>query len=125
MTQYELEPASGTKVGFLQDFSVTFPDTPDGLAWPIDVASITLTAPDGSTVYNGCAATLGNSYRTLTFGFCAPESTNPLREQFTAAGDYTLTIPAGLMADEADKTMTNDVITATYTVDPSYNFSAV
>lgn len=121
----ETTPADGSRNGSLSAFSITFPDLNEGLAYPFTTdKKMTLKREGDEQIYEMDAIEVkGPDYRTIIFGFDKPGTPDSRRLEFTEAGIYTLTVPAGIFAEEGHPEIVNPEFILTYTVDPTLNFS--
>lgn len=117
-------PADGAAVGALKTVEITFPNMADGIDYPIaDAASITLQRKGDDTVYHANTTTVGGpGLRTLSTGFNLPSVTVSDILTFTEAGEYEMTIPAGVVRAYGSGTP-NQEIKLSFTVDPMLNFT--
>lgn len=121
--EYTCTPADNETVGEIHFISIKFPQLAEnGIKWPYDITKVTLQREGDETVYVGNTATLsaGNA-ATTGFSTADEQYSNPLH--FRTPGVYTITVPAGTFASEADPAVANNEIVLHYTVDASYNFT--
>lgn len=114
--KYVLTPADGSAVRSISSIKVTFPDV-DGLT-PADVdpmPAITLT--NGTTTYTGSATSDWSSWPMKSFIVSFMDA-NEEPVKVTEAGEWTLTVGAGLYTNE-DMTEATCEVTGTITVDPN------
>ncbi|MBD5316716.1 MAG: DUF5074 domain-containing protein [Bacteroides sp.] len=116
-------PADGATVGELDLFSITFTDLPEnGVRWPFDISAVTLQRQGDTEVYHGYGAQLSKD-NTITAGFAEGEGIPSGSIILRTPGLYTLTIPEGTFAAEADPSATNPEIVTHFTIDPALNFT--
>ncbi len=116
-------PADGERIGQFTTLTITFPEMPqEGLDWPIDASAITLRSADGSLTLEGNTPQL-SKLNTVIIGFATPGSQYVDHTTITAAGDYTITIPAGTLSVYTKPELKNQEISVTFTIDPTLNFS--
>jgi hypothetical protein len=115
LTNYTVTPEIGV-IDELSTFSISFPYLEDGLSWPITTDDIKLTAVvgDSSTEYHAINITASNNISTLSMSFAEADSNLPVT--FTEAGTYTIELPAGILSDYTDTSVTNEKIELTYTI---------
>lgn len=117
-------PADHQRVGSFTKAVITFPGLGnDGLNFPIDASAITLNNADGSLSWAGHSVQVSGGYKTLTVNFhdAASAETGQVLN-LTEAGDYTITIPAGLLKEYGTSNVCPE-IKLNFTVDPTLNFS--
>lgn len=120
-------PADGGSVGRFSQLSLTFPNMPDGLEYPIhDIARATVTTPSGDTFYGfspSVGSAEGGTYNRLMLRF-APEGAVSIdaAKVFTEAGVYTVNIPAGILKTYG-KDAANSDISLSFTVNPMLDFT--
>jgi hypothetical protein len=124
LKSYSISPEGGSTVGHIESISLTFPDAPEGLAWPFNTEGIVLSNTTTGSVYTVSTATLGGEgYRTakLMFNLIGADNSNWI--DITEGGAYKLTVPAGAFKDYTNAEFENEAIEVQYTVDPSVNFN--
>lgn len=121
----EITPASGSKNGTLNTFSITFPELTNGLTYPFTTdKKITLVREGDTLTYEWDAIEVkGPDYKTVTFGFDKPDASDSQRLTFTEAGTYTLTVPEGIFSEYQNTENVNGALEWTFIVDPTLNFS--
>jgi len=121
--EYTCDPADNDRVGELSLITIKFPQLAgNGIQWPYDITKVTLRREGDESVYVGNSTTLAAGNEVTTgFSTADEEYSNPLH--FRTPGLYTITVPAGTFASEADPSVTNNEIVLHYTVDASYNFT--
>jgi hypothetical protein len=124
LKSYTITPEAGSTVGHIESISLTFPNTPDGLAWPFNTEGIVLSNTTTGSEYTVATATLGGEgYRTAKLMFNLADAGTSNWIDITEGGAYKLTVPAGAFKDYSNAEFGNDAIEALYTIDPSVNFN--
>ena len=118
---YTTDPAAGQAIGELKQFSITFPESGEGLDWPIDVSGVTLVREEDETVYHASNVMLSRQ-RTAIIYFSMEEGGGGF-DTFRAAGRYTVFIPAGAFVLLEDKNVKNGAISVSFTIDEALNFN--
>lgn len=112
---YVLTPAAGSAVRSLSKVKVTFPNIESMMPADVDpMPEITLS--NGTTTYNGQAQTDWNTYPVINSFNVSFVDNNGDDVTVAEAGEWTLTVGAGLYATETE---TSGEITGTFTVDPN------
>lgn len=120
-------PADGSSTGRFSELSLTFPNMPDGLEYPIEnIADATLTTPSGD-IFFGFAPSVGSAeggtYNRLILHFASRDAVSVEEAGvFTQAGKYTVNIPAGILKAYGKESV-NSEISLTFTVDPMLDFT--
>jgi hypothetical protein len=112
--QYVLTPDPSTELEEISTIKIDFPDTGwDGIAKP-DLTNVTLICEENPSLkYTVTKSSwLWGSDVTMSFSL---EGSSDIAT-ITAAGHYTLTIPAGTIANYFDSSKTNEEIVATYVI---------
>ncbi len=112
--QYVLTPDPANEVEEISTIKIDFPDTGwNGIANP-DLSNVTLICDeDPSLRYTVAKSTwLWGSDVTMSFGLNGSSDVVTI----STPGHYTLTIPAGTIANYFDSSKTNDEIVATYVI---------
>lgn len=113
--KFVLTPANGSTVRSISSIKVTFPDVTSMMPADVDpMPEITLS--NGTTTYIGRAATDWNTYPVINSFNVTFMDANYEDVKVTEAGEWTLTVGAGLYATETE---TSGEVTGTFTVDPS------
>lgn len=119
---YTTSPEAGQAVGEMKQFSITFPDSGEGLSWPIDVSGVTVSREGDDTVYYGATAILSKLKTAIIyFGEQGAQAGN--YTTFRTSGRYTVSIPAGVFALYDDHDVKSDAITVTFDIDETLNFN--
>lgn len=115
------DPAEGASVGSLETMSVTFPDLQNGFDYPIDYSGIKLVKEGEADVsYKVVNFMVGKN--TLSWGFNVESVTEDLPLKIYDSGRYTLTIPAGILSEYENPSMTNGEISCSFTIDSDLLF---
>lgn len=119
---YTTSPEAGQPVGEMGSFSITFPDSREGLDWPIDVSGVTISREGDDTVYHGANVIL-SQLKTAIIYFSDKEAPAGNYFTFRTSGRYTVSIPAGVFALYDDPDVKNNAITVTFDIDETLNFN--
>lgn len=120
-------PANGSSAGRFSELSLTFPNMPDGLEYPItNISEATLTTPSGDIFYGfspSVGSANGGTYNRLTLQF-APKNAVSVDDAatFTEAGEYAVNIPAGILKAYGKEAVNNE-ISLKFNVDPMLDFT--
>lgn len=119
---YTTSPEAGQAVGEMKQFAITFPDSGEGLDWPIDVSGVTISREGDDTVYYGANAVL-SKLKTAIIYFGEQGAQTDNYTTFRTGGRYTVSIPAGVFALYEDKDVKSDAITVCFDIDETLNFN--
>ena len=120
---YSASPATGETIGEINQITISFPElAKDRIKWPFDISRVTLQREGDPTVYVGNSAALQGGCNVIT-GFNVKDMQYSEFLHFRTPGIYTVTIPEGTFASDADNSIVNNEIKITYIVNPAYNFT--
>lgn len=119
---YITEPVQGHTVGEMKQFSITFPESGEGLDWPIDVTGVTVTREGDDKIYYGANVVL-SKLKTAIITFREKDAQSDGYTTFRTPGRYTVTIPAGVFALYENKDVRNKTIEVSFGIDDSLNFN--